>query len=204
MARRFNMLGWVKAVVFFLSLAPLARLGWLGVHGGLGANPIEFITHSLGTWTLVFLLLTLAITPLRRWLHVPALVRLRRMLGLYAFFYAALHFVPYLWLDQFFDWAAIAKDVVKRPFITAGFAALLLLAPLAATSTTGMIRRLGAKRWQRLHYLIYPAAIVAVLHYLWLVKQDLTQPLFYAAALAILLGYRVAGHFRRRWRSADT
>lgn len=187
---------WIKLLVFVLSLAPAAGLAAGLFTGGLGANPVEAITHSTGEWALRFLLLTLAVTPLRRLTGYGSLVRLRRMLGLFAFFYAALHLSTYAALDQFFDAAAIVKDVVKRPYITAGFLAFVLMAPLAATSTAGMIRRLGGRRWQQLHRLVYPCAIAAVVHFLWLVKADLTEPLLYAGVLTALLGYRVAV---RRW-----
>ena len=156
----------------------------------MGANPIEFITRSTGTWTLVGLLITLSVTPLRRLTGRADLIRLRRMLGLFAFFYACLHFTTYIWLDQFFEPAAIAKDIVKRPFITVGFTAFVLLIPLAATSTNAMMRRLG-RRWQQLHRLIYPIALLGVVHYLWLVKKDLTEPLIYGAVLAVLLAMRL-------------
>ena len=179
-----------KLWVFGLCLLPLARLIVLGVSGGLGANPIEFITRSTGTWTLVGLLLTLSITPLRRLSGRAELVRYRRMLGLFSFFYACLHFVTYIWLDQFFDLTAIAKDIVKRPFITVGFTAFVLLIPLAATSTHAMMRRLG-RRWRQLHRLIYPIALLAVVHYLWLVKKDLTTPLVYGAVALVLLALRL-------------
>lgn len=181
----------LKAFLFLASLIPLARLAWYGYADLLGANPIEFITRSLGTWTLVFLLITLSITPLRKLLGWSWLLKLRRMAGLFAFFYVLLHFVTYLWLDQFFEWAAIYKDVIKRPFISVGFAAFVLLVPLAATSNNAMIKKLGGKRWQLLHKLVYPIAMFAVLHYWWLVKKDLTQPLIYATVLAVLLGYRL-------------
>jgi len=164
-----------KCWLFAVCLLPLARLFVLGSGGGLGANPIEFITHSTGTWTLVGLLVTLSVPPLRRLTGRADLIRYRRMLGLFAFFYAILHFVTYLWLDQFFDFASIAKDIVKRPFITVGFAAFVLLIPLAVTSTRVMMRRLG-RRWQPLHRLVYLIALLGVIHYVWLVKKDLTQP----------------------------
>ena len=173
-----------------LCVLPLLRLLALGVSGGLGANPIEFITRSTGTWTLVGLLVTLSITPLRRLTGRADLVRFRRMLGLFAFFYACLHFVTYIWLDQFFDAAAIARDIVKRPFITVGFTAFVLLIPLAATSTHAMMHRLG-RRWQQLHRLIYPIAMLGVIHFLWLVKKDLTEPLIFGAVLALLLLLRL-------------
>lgn len=180
----------LRVLVFTLCLVPLARLLWLGFHGGLGANPIEFITRSTGTWTLVGLMVTLSVTPLRRLTGRAELIRFRRMLGLFTFFYVCLHFVTYIWLDQFFDPAAIAKDIIKRPFITVGFTAFLLLIPLAATSTRAMIRRLG-RRWQQLHRLVYAIAILGVVHYLWLVKKDLTEPLIYGAVLTLLLLMRL-------------
>ena len=177
---------WIAVVC----LLPLGRLIALGFSGGLGANPIEFITRSTGTWTLVGLMVTLSITPLRRLSGWAGLIRYRRMLGLFTFFYVCLHFVTYIWLDQFFDPAAIVKDIIKRPFITVGFSAFVLLIPLAATSTRVMIRRLG-RRWQQLHRLVYAIAILGVVHYLWLVKKDLTEPLIYGAVLTLLLLMRL-------------
>jgi len=171
-------------------LLPLVRLMVLGGSGGLGANPIEFITRSTGTWTLVGLLLTLSVTPMRRLSGRADPIRYRRMLGLFSFFYACLHFVTYIWLDQFFDLAAIARDIVKRPFITVGFTAFVLLIPLAVTSTQTMMRRLG-RRWQLLHRLVYPIVLLAVVHYLWLVKKDLTSPLIYGAVAVVLLALRL-------------
>ena len=188
---------WIKAAVFALSLIPLALLLWKGWRHQLGANPIEYITRSTGWWTLTFLLITLTVTPLRRVAGWNWLLRLRRMLGLYAFFYACLHFTTYIWLDQFFDLASIGKDVVKRPFITVGFTAFVLLLPLAATSTNAMVKRLGAKRWQRLHRLIYAIAICGVLHFWWLVKKDIREPLAFAALVAVLLGARLVWRARR-------
>jgi len=179
-----------KFWIFGICLFPLVRLIVLGGSGGLGANPIEFITHSTGTWTLTGLMVTLSVTPLRRLTGRAELIRYRRMLGLFTFFYASLHFVTYVWLDQFFDPAAIAKDIIKRPFITVGFAAFVLLIPLAATSTHAMMRRLG-RRWQQLHRLVYLVAMLGVIHYVWLVKKDLTQPLIYGAVLALLLVMRL-------------
>ena len=184
-------IGLIKALLFLLCLVPLARLIVLGANDALGANPIEFITRSTGTWTLVFLLVTLSVTPLRKIFNQPALIKLRRMFGLFAFFYVCLHFTTYIWLDQFFDAGEIAKDIVKRPFITVGFLAFVLLIPLAATSNNAIIKRLGARRWQRLHRLVYPVGILGVVHYWWLVKKDLTQPIIYASILAVLLGYRL-------------
>jgi len=179
-----------KFWVFGICLLPLARLIYLGGSGGLGANPIEFITRSTGTWTLVGLMVTLSVTPLRRLSGRAEFVRYRRMLGLFSFFYACLHFVTYIWLDQFFDPAAIARDIVKRPFITVGFTAFVLLVPLAATSTPAMMRRLG-RRWQQLHRLVYAIALLGVVHYLWLVKKDLTTPLIYGGVLVLLLALRL-------------
>jgi sulfoxide reductase heme-binding subunit YedZ len=179
-----------KAWIALACLLPLARLIALGASGGLGANPIEFITRSTGTWTLIGLLVTLSVTPLRRLTGRADLIRYRRMLGLFTFFYACLHFTTYVWLDQFFAPAAIAKDIVKRPFITVGFTAFVLLIPLAATSTHAMMRRLG-RRWQQLHRLIYPIALLGVVHFLWLVKKDLTEPLVYGAILVLLLALRL-------------
>jgi len=188
----------IKAAVFVLCLLPLGLLVWRATQGRLTANPIEFISHTTGWWTLAFLMITLSVTPLRRLLELPWLLRLRRMLGLYAFFYACLHFLTWLVLDQFFDWNAIVKDVVKRPYITVGFTAFLLLLPLAATSTNAMVRRLGAKRWQGLHRLVYVIATLGVIHFLWLVKKDIREPAVFGAVLAILLGIRVLLHLRRR------
>lgn len=179
-----------KPLLFLVCLIPLARLGYLGVVDGLGANPIEFITRSTGTWTLTGLMLTLAVTPLRRLTGYHLLIRYRRMLGLFTFFYASLHFITYIWLDQFFDFSAVFKDIYKRPFITVGFVAFLLLIPLAVTSTNAMMRRLG-KRWQTLHRMIYVIAVLGVVHYWWLVKKDLTTPMIYAAVLLLLLGLRL-------------
>lgn len=181
----------LRLSLFLACLIPLARLLWLGFHDGLGANPIEFITRSTGTWTLTFLLITLGITPLRRLSGWQWPLRLRRMLGLFAFFYACLHFTTYIWLDQFFDLSGIYRDIFKRPFITIGFSSFLLLIPLALTSTQAMMRRLGGRNWQRLHRLVYLVAVGGVVHYWWLVKKDVTQPAIYAAVLALLLGYRL-------------
>jgi sulfoxide reductase heme-binding subunit YedZ len=183
---------WLKVVVFLACLGPLARLAWKAYAGLLGANPIEVITHSTGDWTLIFLMVTLAVTPLRRLTRQPWLIKFRRMFGLYAFFYGCLHFLTYIWLDKFFDWHEMLVDIAKRKFITIGFLALTLMAPLALTSTAGWIRRLGGRRWSLLHRLIYFSAIAGVIHYIWLVKADLHKPLEYAAVLTALLGYRIA------------
>jgi methionine sulfoxide reductase heme-binding subunit len=181
----------LKAILFIACLIPLINLVWNAYANQLGANPIEYITRSLGTWTLVFLLITLTVTPIRKLSGWSWLIKLRRMLGLYAFFYAFLHFITYIWLDQFFSLSDMYKDVIKRPFITIGFIAFVLLIPLAITSTNSMMKKMGGKRWMLLHRLIYLIAIFGVLHYWWLVKKDITQPVIYALLLAILLMYRV-------------
>lgn len=185
------MVRWFKPLVFLACLVPLALLGWRALHDGLGANPIEFITHATGDWTMRFLLITLSVTPLRKLLKQPWLVRYRRMFGLFAFFYGLLHFTTYIWLDKFFDLHEMLADIAKRRFITVGFLALVLMVPLALTSTGWSIRRLGGKRWQALHRLIYFSAIAGVIHYIWLVKADLTKPLQYAVILGVLLAYRL-------------
>ena len=182
---------WSKPVVFLLCLLPLAALGSRALHGELTANPIEFITHATGDWTLRFLVITLCITPFRKILHLPELIRFRRLLGLFAFFYACLHFTTYIWLDKFFDLSEMWKDIAKRKYITVGFTAFLLLIPLAVTSTSASIRRLGGKRWQRLHRLIYFSAALGVIHYYWLVKSAVIRPLTYGAIVAILLLWRL-------------
>lgn len=179
-----------KPLVFAVSLLPLAWMVWLGWQDQLGANPVETLSHRTGDWSLRFLLLTLAVTPLRRLNGWNWLQRFRRMLGLFAFFYVCLHFSVYLVFDQFFDGRAIVADIAKRPYITVGFAGWLLLIPLAVTSTNGMIKRLG-RNWQRLHRLVYLIGALGVLHYLWLVKADITEPLVYAGVLTVLLGYRL-------------
>lgn len=191
--------GRAKPALFLLGLAPFARWVWLGLNNGLTANPVEFLTRSSGTWTLVCLLVTLAITPLRRLTGQPALVRLRRMCGLFAFFYGFLHFMAWVWWDRGFDPGQMLADIGERPFITVGFAAFVLMAALAATSTQWAMRRLG-KRWQRLHRAVYAIGLLAVLHYWWhkAGKNDLEQPMIYAAVLAVLLGWRVAAWWRRR------
>lgn len=194
----------LKTALFLLCLVPLGQLAWGAYNDALGANPIEVVTRSLGTWTLNFLLITLAVTPARQFTGLHWLIRLRRMLGLYAFFYASLHFMTYLWLDQFFDWMAIAKDVLKRPFITVGFTAFVLLVPLVATSTNAMVKRLGGRRWTQLHRTIYAIAILGVLHYWWLVKKDITDPLLYAVLLGLLLGWRAMRLARERRRQLVT
>jgi sulfoxide reductase heme-binding subunit YedZ len=185
------MIRWIKPVIFLACLLPLAHLGWKAYNQALGANPIEVITHATGDWTIRFLLVTLSITPLRKLTGLLALIRFRRMFGLFAFFYGVLHFLTYIWLDKFFNLHEMLADVAKRRFITVGFTGFVLLIPLAVTSTKGWIRRLGGRRWNLLHRLIYFSAIAGVIHYLWLVKADISKPLQYAAILSLLLGYRL-------------
>lgn len=193
--------GRFKPVLFLLGLAPLLRWVWLGLHDGLTANPVEFLTRSSGTWTLVCLLATLAITPLRRLAGQPALVRVRRMCGLYAFFYGALHFLAWVWWDRGLDPASMLRDLGERPFILAGFSAFVLMCALAATSTQWAMRRMG-RRWQALHRAVYLIGLLAILHYWWhkAGKNDFTQPALYGAVLALLLGYRVVAWLRGRAR----
>ncbi|HEX5394365.1 MAG TPA: protein-methionine-sulfoxide reductase heme-binding subunit MsrQ [Rhodocyclaceae bacterium] len=190
----------IKALVFLLCLIPLAHLCWAFQQDDLGANPIEALTRGLGTWALNFLMITLAVTPLRKLTGWHWLIRLRRMLGLYAFFYALLHWTSYIWLDQFFDWGEIARDILKRPFITIGMMAFLLLVPLAATSNNYAIRRLGGKRWMELHRTVYAIGILAVLHYIWLVKLDVLKPVLYGLVLATLLGVRAWWRYQEKQR----
>lgn len=197
----------IKIAVFIAALLPLARLVWSGFADRLGANPIEFITRSTGDWTLYFLCLTLAITPLRRLLQSPWLVKLRRMLGLFCFFYAALHFTTFLWFDHFFDLEEMWRDVLKRPFIAVGFTAFVLLIPLALTSTNAMVRRLGGKNWQRLHQLIYLISPLGILHFWWMKagKNDFAEPILFGAIIAILLGMRLYWRFmQNRAQSLQT
>ncbi len=181
---------WTKVLIFVVCLTPLLNLGWRGYQQELTANPIEYITHNTGDWTIRFLLITLTITPLRGLLNQPQLIRFRRMLGLFAFFYGCLHLTTWVWLDKFFDVHEMLADVIKRRFITAGMTGFALMIPLAATSTAAMVRRLGYKRWQRLHRLIYFSALAGVIHYYWLVKSDVRLPLMYGAMLTVLMAYR--------------
>jgi len=192
------MLRYFKPAVFFASLVPLALLVWDGFHGSLGANPIEAITHSTGDCTLTFLLLTLSVTPLRKLTRQYWLIGLRRMLGLFAFFYGTLHLMTYVWPDKFFDVHEMLADIAKRRFITAGMTGFALMIPLALTSTKWAIRRMGGKRWQALHRLIYFSAAAGVIHYIWLVKADLKDPLKYAFVLGVLLLYRLASWIAAR------
>lgn len=185
----------IKPLLFSVCLAPFLALVIGVFYDSLGTNPVETLTHETGDWTLRFLLVTLAITPLRRLSGANWVIKLRRMFGLYAFFYACLHFLTYIWFDHYFDWAEIIEDIPKRPFITVGFTAFVLLIPLAATSTNAMMRRLK-KHWVNLHKLVYIIAVLGVLHFLWLVKADILEPMIYAAVLLILLGYRA--YYQRR------
>lgn len=187
---RASQVAWVKAGLFVLCLVPFGHLVYGAVLNTLGANPIEAVTRSTGWWTLFLLMATLTVTPLRRVSGMNWLLRLRRMLGLFAFFYALMHFVTFVWFDHWFDVAEIFKDVIKRPFITVGFSAFVLFLPLALTSTNAMVRRLG-RTWQRLHRLVYAIAVLGVLHYWWLVKRDLTEPLIFGLLLVFLLGTRL-------------
>jgi sulfoxide reductase heme-binding subunit YedZ len=182
---------WFKPVIFLACLYPLGSLTWRGFHSDLGANPIEAITHWTGDWTLIFLLVTLSITPLRKLTRQYWLISYRRMLGLFAFFYGTLHLTTYVWLDKFFDFHEMYVDVTKRRFITAGMTAFALMIPLVLTSTKWSIRKLGGKRWQILHRLIYFSAAAGVIHYIWLVKADLRKPREYAFVLGVLLLYRI-------------
>lgn len=186
----------IKPALFLFCLIPLLWLIWGAVNEMLGANPVEAMTRETGEWTLRFLLITLLITPARQLLNLPWLIKLRRMLGLFVFFYAVMHFLTYIWFDQFFDVNEIIKDIIKRPFITVGFTAFILLIPLALTSNKTMIRRLK-KNWVKLHQLIYIIAVLAVLHFIWLVKADYKQPIIYGVILLLLLSYR-AYHQRKK------
>ena len=190
----------LKIAVWIGCFVPLGRLLYKGWTGGLGANPIEFITLSTGTWTLTFLLATLSITPLRKLTGQSWLIRIRRLIGLFAFFYASLHFTTYVWLDKFFDFQEMVEDVMKRRFITAGFLAFTLLVPLAMTSTTWAVRKLGGKNWQRLHRLIYLSAVAGVIHFWWKVKADVREPAIYAAILGGLLLLRLGITAREKYR----
>jgi len=193
---------WTKAAVFVACLAPLGLLVWKGLHEELGANPVEFVEHATGDWTLRFLAITLAVSPLRKLARLPQLIRLRRMLGLFAFFYGCLHFSIYITLDQSLDLAAMWQDVMKRRYITAGFTGFALMIPLAITSTAGWVRRMGGKRWQMLHRAIYISAVAGVIHYYWLVKSDVREPLLYAGIMAALLVWRVTDRYRRKPKRA--
>jgi sulfoxide reductase heme-binding subunit YedZ len=189
----------LKVVTWALCLSPVSLLIWKATHDELGANPISEVTLSTGHWTLYLLLITLAVTPLRKITGWNWLIRFRRPLGLFAFFYGCLHLTTYLWFDKFFDVHEIVKDIYKRPFITVGFTAWVLMLPLALTSTAWSIRKLGGKRWQKLHRLIYFSAIAGVVHFWWLVKRDITRPEILASILSVLLAFRIVDRFF--WRS---
>ena len=193
---------WTKVAVFLICLIPFADLVWRINKSDLGANPVEFLQHATGDWTLRFLVFTLCVTPFRKLFKLPDLIRFRRMLGLFAFFYVSLHFLTYLGPDQSFNLAGMLKDVVKRPFITVGFAAFVLLIPLAITSSAGWVRRLGGKRWQAIHRSIYLCAILGVIHYYWLVKSDVREPLFYGFLVGILLFWRFTEWLTKRRAAA--
>lgn len=183
-------IAWIKAGLFIAALIPLARLFWLGFNDDLGANPVEFVERSTGTWALVSLLVTLGMTPIRLLTGMTWQIQLRRMTGLFMYFYACLHFTTYIWLDHWFFWGEIVKDIIKHPYVLVGFSAFVLATPLAITSNRAMMLRLG-QNWKKLHMLVYPIAILAVLHFWWLVKKDIREPLMYALALALLLGIRL-------------
>lgn len=185
----------LKVTVWALCLSPVSLLAWKATHDELGANPLSEVTLSTGHWTLYLLLTTLAISPLRKITGINWLIRFRRLIGLFAFFYGCLHLMTYLWFDKFFDVHEIIKDIYKRPFITAGMTAWTLMLPLALTSTAASIRWLGGKRWQSLHRLVYASAIAGCVHFWWLVKRDLTRPEIMAAILTLLLGFRVVDRF---------
>ncbi len=189
---------WLKPLVFVVCLLPLAWLAGKALTIGLGANPIEAVIRFLGDWALRFLLIGLAVTPLRQWTGWNRLGGLRRMLGLFAAFYVILHLLSYVGLDQFFDWSAIGREIVKRRYITIGMVAALLLVPLAVTSTDAMLRRLGGRRWRRLHRLVYVIGPLGVAHHWMMVKKDLTEPMIHAAILGALLGWRVVAVLRAK------
>jgi sulfoxide reductase heme-binding subunit YedZ len=194
---------YAKTTVWILALLPLARLFWLGFHDDLGANPIEFVEHSTGTWALVFLLLTLSMTPIRLLTGQVWQIQLRRLLGLFMFFYACLHITTYVWLDYAFIWEDIIKDIAKHPRILVGFAAFILAIPLAATSNSYMIKRLKTN-WKKLHQVVYLIGILAVVHYLLLVKKDLTEPFYYAAVLIFLFGVRLYFKYKTKKLNASS
>jgi len=195
---KFLASNWTKTALFLLCLGPLATIVLPFLTHAIIPDPLQFIQHGTGDWALRFLVITLTITPLRQILHLPELIRFRRMLGLYAFFYACLHFTTYLVFDKIFDLHEIWKDVYKRPFITMGFLAFTLLIPLAITSTAGWIRRLGGRRWRILHRAIYISAVCAVIHYYWLVKSAVIRPLTYAAIVGVLLLWRLGDWLAKR------
>ncbi|HUA62083.1 MAG TPA: protein-methionine-sulfoxide reductase heme-binding subunit MsrQ [Verrucomicrobiae bacterium] len=194
---------WAKVLVFAVCLVPLGWMGWRAWNQDLTANPVEYLTHFTGDWTIRLLVITLGVTPLRQVLGLPDLIRFRRMIGLFAFFYGCLHFSVYFWVDKDFQVKEMLEDVGKRPYILAGFTAFVCMIPLALTSTAGWIRRLGGKRWRMLHRLVYVSGVAAVIHYYWLVKSDIRLPVFYGSLVGLLLLYRFvvfvgqAGSLRR-------
>lgn len=196
--RKFLTSKWTKVLAFALGLVPLVVLVWRAVKGQLGANPVEFVQHATGDWALRFLIFTLAITPLRKLLNMPDLIRFRRMLGLFAFFYVCLHFLTYIGPDQSFSLSGMWADVAKRKYVTVGFTGFVLLIPLAITSTAGWIRRLGGRRWRALHRAIYASALAGVIHYYWLVKSDVRKPVSYGAIVVMLLAYRLVQWLRAK------
>ncbi len=185
-----NKLHIIKSIFFALLIFPLIRLIILGVNDALGANPIEAIERSTGYWALFYLLLSLSITPLRLTLKISWPIHIRRMIGLYSFFYACLHATTYFWLDHWFDWQEILNDIIKHPYVLVGFLSLLLLIPLAITSTNRMMKAMG-KWWKRLHYLSYLIAIFSILHFLWLVKKNVTEPALFAIIFTLLMAIRI-------------
>ncbi len=187
---------YAKWIIWIIALLPITRLVWLGVNDDLTANPVEFVERSTGTWALVFLLLSLSMTPIRLITKQVWQIQLRRLLGLWMFFYACLHITTYVWLDYSFVWQDIAKDIVKHPYVIVGFTAYLLTIPLAITSNSTMIKRLKSK-WKTLHQLVYLIAILAILHFWWLVKKDVTEPFYYASVLVVLLGIRVYFYLKK-------
>jgi sulfoxide reductase heme-binding subunit YedZ len=191
---------WTKVPVFLLCLVPAGIIVWEGFHGGWGPNPTQFLEHATGDWILRFLAITLAVSPLRRILGLPQLIRFRRMFGLFAFFYAFIHFSLYVGLDQVLNFHGIWADVMKRRYITVGFTGFVLMIPLAVTSTAGWVRRMGFKRWTMLHRAIYASAVAGVIHFYWLVKSDVHLPLIYAAIMAVLLGWRLYVWYSDRGR----
>jgi len=207
------MIKYGKSIVFLAALLPCIRLAWLGAHDGLGANPVEFIIRSLGTWALIFLLISLSITPIRQLSGASWPMHFRRMLGLFVYFYACLHMLSYAGLDLWFDWAAISGDIVKHPYVLVGLTALLMLTPLAITSNQVMMKRMG-RHWKSLHRSVYLISIFAILHYWWLVKKDFREPLLYTViliglfAIRLIHNYRKAGHaafpFTQQHRSKTT
>lgn len=187
----------IKAGLFIAALIPLGRLVWLGFQDALTANPVEFVERSTGTWALVILLITLSMTPIRLLTGQVWQIQLRRMMGLFMFFYVCLHFLSYVWLDHWFAWADIAKDIAKHPYVLVGFSAFILSIPLAITSNKAMMQRLKG-RWKTLHQLVYLIALLGVVHFWWLVKKDIREPLIYATVLAVLLGIRIYFNYLKK------